>query len=266
MKLPLAISLGCVTLLQAQQGESVTSSESTEVEINYVDDTGAIGNAEEEEAILVKPAVSIEELTQNLKKSEEEANEKESEGEPELAADRGSIYSRPNARVMTLATPGVRGPILDRNGEPLAVSKVSYYPALKFKQFESDVTREEIIEWGRVRIKKANEIFGTKWDPSDNVLWEHYRFRRWMAMPYTFFVVNDPLRLKVKDQLLEGLVMHPIYQRLYPQGKSAAHIIGYTGIKGKLEVGAINYGDPIFPYTEGKARSLLLMAQNFQKK
>jgi len=147
----------------------------------------------------------------------------------------------------------VRGPILDRNGEPLAVSKVSYYPALKFKQFESDVTREEIIEWGRVRIKKANEIFGTKWDPSDNVLWEHYRFRRWMAMPYTFFVVNDPLRLKVKDQLLEGLVMHPIYQRLYPQGKSAAHIIGYTGIKGKLEVGAINYGDPIFPYTEGKA-------------
>jgi len=58
MKLPLAISLGCVTLLQAQQGESVTSSESTEVEINYVDDTGAIGNTEEEEAILVKPSWS----------------------------------------------------------------------------------------------------------------------------------------------------------------------------------------------------------------
>ncbi len=172
---------------------------------------------------------------------------------PNLAADRGSIFSRPNARVMTLATPGVRGSIVDRFGEPLAINKVSWYPALQFKQFEAGATKEEIIAWGKKRIEHANEIWGLKWNPKDAVIWEHYRFRRWMALPYTFFVVNAKLKEETKDQLMDGLILHPIYQRFYPNGKSAAHVIGYTGIKGKLEKGPINYGDPIFPYTHGKS-------------
>lgn len=181
-----------------------------------------------------------------------EQNESEEEEALKLSANKGSIYNRPNARVMTLATPGVRGSILDRNGKPLAVSKVSWYPALQFKQFEHN-DRDKIIAWGRERVDKANEIYGIHWNPKDEDLWEHYRFRRWMAMPYTFFVVNQHLKTETEKTLIAGLVLHPIYQRYYPQAKTAAHILGYTGIKGKLEKGPINYADPIFPYMMGRA-------------
>lgn len=186
------------------------------------------------------------------KKNLLEGSEKKEEKKPETSADRGSIYSRPNARVMTLSIPGVRGQIVDRHGKPLAVTKVSWYPALQFKQFSSDKTKEEIIAWGRKRINHANKLWGLKWNPKDATIWEHYRHRRWMAMPYTFFVIHAKLKKESEKKLIEGLVLHPIYQRYYPEGKTAAHIIGYTGIKGKLERGPINYGDPIFPFTEGK--------------
>jgi penicillin-binding protein 2 len=184
--------------------------------------------------------------------AQEESQQASSDKAPELASNKGSVFSRPNARVMTLSTPGVRGSILDRNGKPLAVSKVSWYPALQFEHFKEN-DREKVIAWAKVRIDRANEIWGVNWEPDYEEIWQHYRFRRWMVMPYTFFVVDEDLKKKTEGKLIDGLVLHPIYQRYYPNGKTAAHLIGYTGIEGELEKGPINYGDPIFPYTHGKA-------------
>lgn len=227
-----AFSLSC--LLPAQQNDEEVAVDSAEVAEMTSNEESELSNEEPE-------------------KSVEDTSEKEKEkNKPELAADRGSIFSRPDARVMTLAVPGVRGPILDRNGEPMAISKVSWYPALQFKQFTNGESKEEIIAWGRKRIEHANKIWGLKWNPKDEAIWEHYRFRRWMAMPYTFYVVTAAVKDQTEKDLMEGLILHPIYQRYYPHGKTAAHLIGYTGIKGKLEKGPINYGDPIFPYTHGK--------------
>lgn len=203
--------------------------------------------AQEEQITPAADTIISEEII-NLEEKTEEIDEENID----LAANKGSIFNRPNAKVMTLATPGIRGAILDRNGLPLAMTMVSYYPAIQFKQFDHD-NKEKILAWGRKRIEHANLLFDTKWNPSDQELWEHYRYRRWMAMPYTFFVVNEELQIETREKLIEGLVLHPIYQRIYPNGESAAHIIGYTGIKGKLEKGPINYADPIFPYTHGRA-------------
>jgi penicillin-binding protein 2 len=167
------------------------------------------------------------------------------------SADLASIQTRPDARTMTLSIPSLRGQILDRYGNPLAQNKVVWYPALQFQQFEN-ADRDFVVAWGRERIEKANEIFGINWTVKDDALWEHYRHRRWLAMPFTH-VVETERKTLLEPQLIDGLVFHPIYQRYYPQGDLAAHLIGYVGSKGKLEKGPINYGDPIFEFTEGRA-------------
>ena len=165
--------------------------------------------------------------------------------------DRAAVSTRPNARTMILSIPGPRGQILDRNGKALAQNKVAWYPAIKFPHFENP-TKEFIIKWGQQRVAKANEIFGIEWKLKDEAIWQHYRHRRWLAMPVTHVV--DPERKKeLEPQMIDGLIFHPIYQRYYPQKSLAAHLIGYVGSKGKLEKGPINYGDPIFEFTEGRA-------------
>jgi penicillin-binding protein 2 len=163
----------------------------------------------------------------------------------------GSLTVRPDARTMILSIPAPRGQITDRNGEPFAQSKVVWYPALKYVQFEK-ADRAYVIEWARKRIALANEVFGINWRVTDEALWQHYRHRRWLAMPTTH-VVDADRKTELEGQLMDGLILHPVYMRHYPQGECAAHIIGYVGSAGKLEKGPINYGDPIFERSEGRA-------------
>ena len=83
-----------------------------------------------------------------------------------------SVTGRKDARTMTLSMPAPRGQITDRNGEPFAQTRVVYYPALKYGQFER-ADREYVVEWGRARINQANELFGIEWNVSDEELWQH---------------------------------------------------------------------------------------------
>jgi len=163
----------------------------------------------------------------------------------------GSVTGRKDARTMSLAIPAPRGQITDRHGEPFAQTRVVWYPALEYGQFEK-ADRDYVIEWARKRIEQANQIFGIQWQVSDEALWQHYRHRRWLAMPASH-VVDEERKKELEDQLMNGLILHPVYLRHYPHGKSASHIIGYTGSAGKLERGPINYGDPIFERAEGRS-------------
>jgi len=163
----------------------------------------------------------------------------------------GSLMVRPDARTMTLSVPAPRGQITDRHGKPFAQSKVIWYPALKFGQFEK-ADREYVITWARKRIAQANTLFGIEWKVTDERLWQHYRNRRWLAMPVTH-VVDEDRKNKLEKSLMSGLILHPGYMRFYPQNEAAAHIIGYVGSSGKLEKGPINYGDPIFEFSEGRS-------------
>ncbi len=167
------------------------------------------------------------------------------------SAEDASIYTRRDARTMTLSIPGPRGQITDRYGKSFAQNKVVWYPALLFGQLEN-ADREFVISWARERIGIANSLFGTQWKVSDDQLWEHYRHRRWLPMPYAH-VVDEFRREQLAPKLVDGLILHPRYMRLYPQAKTAAHIVGYVGNAGKLEKGPINYGDPLFERTEGRA-------------
>ena len=162
-----------------------------------------------------------------------------------------SVTGRKDARTMSLSIPAPRGQITDRHGEPFAQTRVVWYPALEFGQFER-ADKDYVIEWGRKRIEQARQIFGVQWNVSDEDLWLHYRHRRWLPMPVNH-IVDEERKMATEGQLMNGLILHPVYLRYYPHGKSAAHIIGYTGKAGKLEKGPINYGDPLFERAEGRA-------------
>ena len=174
-----------------------------------------------------------------------------SESEP-LDASQASIRTRKDARTMTLSIPAPRGQITDRFGYPFAQNTVVWYPAIQMKQFD-DMSDANILEWTRERLAKADEVFGTEIKLSDEAILDHYRHRRWLPMPFKH-VVKSYEREAIEEKLMDGLILHPIYQRLYPQKSSAAHIIGYVGSKSRnLEVGPINYGDPLFWEMKGRA-------------
>ncbi|MFK7909918.1 MAG: penicillin-binding transpeptidase domain-containing protein [Akkermansiaceae bacterium] len=163
----------------------------------------------------------------------------------------GSLTVRRNARTMSLSIPAPRGQITDRHGAPFAQNKVVWYPALKYVQFEK-ADRSFVIDWARKRVNQANELFNINWKVTDEELWQHYRHRRWLAMPVTH-VVDVSRKKELESKLMSGLILHPVYMRHYPQGEAAAHIIGYVGSVGPLEKGPINYGDPIFERVEGRS-------------
>ncbi|MGB0993099.1 MAG: penicillin-binding transpeptidase domain-containing protein [Akkermansiaceae bacterium] len=171
--------------------------------------------------------------------------------EPEKGGLGGAWKVRKNARTTTQSIPAPRGQITDRNGQPFAQNKVVWYPAIRFGQFEK-ADKQAVIAWGRKRVEFINQMFSISWTIKDEELWEHYRHRRWFALPVTH-VVHAERKSELESKLLTGVIFHPVYMRYYPQGECASHIIGYVGSAGKLEKGPINYGDPIFERTEGRA-------------
>jgi len=166
------------------------------------------------------------------------------------AAD-GAINTRKDARALTLKIPAPRGQIVDRDGLPIAQTQVAYQVAVLFQQFEN-AEREFVINWARTRIDALRTLVKSQVPLTDDEIFEHYRHRRWLPL-----AVSGCLDAKqasaIEPKLMSGLVLHPIYRRFYPQGDLAAHIIGYAGSIGKLPTGPINFNEPMWEESEGRA-------------
>jgi penicillin-binding protein 2 len=177
------------------------------------------------------------------------------DGSP-LSANNGSIFTRKDARTITLTIPAPRGPILDREGEVIAGNRVAWQLAIQFEQFENP-QREFVIEWARKRIQLAKGIVKEVTELTDDQIWSHYQDRRWLPL-YISTHLGAKVKEKSQAKLISGLIFSPVYQRYYPGDDLAAHIIGYTGSVGKLPTGPINYNDPLWEKTEGRAGLELL--------
>lgn len=167
------------------------------------------------------------------------------------SADDASIFGRKNARTITLKIPAPRGPIIDREGQPFAQNRVAYQLVLQFEQFENE-ERESVVAWGRQRIEMAKLLREKVREPDDDALYDHYRHRRWL--PY---YITEPMGSEeaeeIRSKLTRGLELRAVYERYYPEKSLAAHIIGYTGIAGKLPTGPIFPDEPLWELSEGRA-------------
>ncbi len=168
-----------------------------------------------------------------------------------------SVGTNRDARTMMLEVAGPRGQIVDRNGVCFAQNKIVYYLALNFPVLKPD-ERENVIAFGRSRINLANKVLGKNWDISDEKLVAHYKDRRWLPLVFSksgdlSIDLTDDEQEKIKPHLGKGLLLQPTYQRYYPRGDSACHIIGYTGIRQPLSVGPIVEGEPAILEPRGRS-------------
>jgi penicillin-binding protein 2 len=167
------------------------------------------------------------------------------------SASDGAIITRRDARAITLKIPAPRGLIVARAGEPFAQSQVAYQVALQYRQFEN-ADRDFVVGWARARLNALQPLVANAVVMSDDELFDHYRHRRWLPLLVTGHLGEKEAR-DLEPKLTSGLVLHPVYRRYYPQAEVAAHIIGYSGSMGKLPTGPINFNEPLWEESEGRA-------------
>lgn len=156
-----------------------------------------------------------------------------------------SIMTRTEARTFTFEIPAPRGQLLDRNGYPLAQSKVAYYAAINFPYLGSEVKDAEILRYAGERILHVNNILGSDWDLPGKVVLGHYKDRRWVPLTFS----SDLSEAEVDElnrQRMEGLTLHPVYVRHYPQGETLSHVIGYVGKRPPRATGPIVNDEPLW--------------------
>src|SRR5256886_752882 len=154
------------------------------------------------------------------------------------------------ARTYILDIPAPRGQITDRTGLPLAQNKVNYNLAISFPT-PLDFTDAKAVSFAREKIDKAAKLIGRSLKISDEAILRHYHNRGILPLEIAQNL-NKSEYEAAKDRAKDFLVVRPIYVRIYPNGKVAGHIIGYTGKTGRNLDGIIDNHETLWPETEGR--------------
>src|SRR6266550_9293098 len=154
------------------------------------------------------------------------------------------------ARTYILDIPAPRGQITDRNGAPLAQNRLSYNLVINFPT-PLDFSDAQALSFTREKIGKASDLIGRKLRISDDAILRHYRNRGIMPLEIAPNLSQAEYE-KIKDQLPAGMTVRPAYVRIYPNGKVAGQIIGYTGKTGRNPDGIVDNHETLWPETEGR--------------
>src|SRR5437667_4302808 len=154
------------------------------------------------------------------------------------------------ARTYILDVPAPRGQITDRNGVPLAQNRLSYNLAINFPT-PLDFSDAQALSFVREKIDKASPLIGHRLKISDETILRHYRNRG--IMPLEIAQNLSPSKYEeIQDNLPSGIIVRPIYVRIYPKGKLTGQIIGYTGKTGRNPDGIVDNHETLWPETEGR--------------
>ena len=154
------------------------------------------------------------------------------------------------ARTYILDIPAPRGQITDRTGLPLAQNKVAYNLAISFPT-PLDFTDAKAVAFAREKIALATKLTGRAVKISDEAILRHYHNRGILPLEIAQNL-NQQEYEPVKERAKDSLLVRPIYVRVYPNGKVAGQIIGYTGKTGRNLDGIIDNHETLWPETEGR--------------
>lgn len=126
-----------------------------------------------------------------------------------------------NNRIRLLPRPPERGRILDRNGQVMASSRLSYSVYL----WPIDNTKEEWIP----TIQRLATVLDV---PAEDI--QERLEQAGYDSPFLLRVARDVspgqlTALKEFQSVLKGVQIEPVSERNYPNGDMAAHVLGYTG-------------------------------------
>jgi len=118
--------------------------------------------------------------------------------------------------VRTLDLPANRGRILDRNGNILASS----VPVPSIWANPEDIERDP------VKLKALAKLLGMSSAELDKKLKDEDKIFVWLKRQVDESVAKDIAALKIK-----GVYDRKEYKRIYPEGESVAHVVGFTNVE-----------------------------------
>ncbi len=118
--------------------------------------------------------------------------------------------------VRTLDLPANRGRILDRNGNILASS----VPVPSIWANPEDIERDP------AKLKALAKLLGMSSAELDKKLQDEDKIFVWLKRQVDESVAKDIAALKIK-----GVYDRKEYKRIYPEGESVAHVVGFTNVE-----------------------------------
>ena len=154
------------------------------------------------------------------------------------------------ARTYLLGVPAPRGQIVDRNGSPLAQTRVSFNLAVSFPT-PLQLTDHDLGPFVQKQAALAQATLGRPITVSSDQALKHYKNRG--IIPFVIAQDLKPAEIEaVKRENSPTLVLQATYQRLYPGGALAGHVIGYAGRTGRIADGVLQNNDLLWPGAEGR--------------
>ena len=154
------------------------------------------------------------------------------------------------ARTYIFDVPAPRGQITDRHGAALAQNKVSYNLAINFPT-PLDFSDAQAVGFAREKIDKAQKLIGRTLKISDEAILRHYRNRGVLPLEIAQNVSDSEYKAS-KNDLPTGMMLRPVYMRVYPNGKVAGQIVGYVGKTARNLDGIIDNHETLWPESEGR--------------
>jgi penicillin-binding protein 2 len=154
------------------------------------------------------------------------------------------------AATYALAIPGPRGQITDRNGVPLAQTRVSHNLSVVFPT-PLDFTDRQVIDFVNRAAASAHGLTGRPIGFSEDAAVQHYRNRG--AIPFDIASdLSDDEVARAQGKVPPGLILRAIYVRTYPQGSLAGQVVGYTGRTSRESTRILQNNEPLWPESEGR--------------
>ena len=154
------------------------------------------------------------------------------------------------ARTYILDVPAPRGLITDRNGQPLAQNKLSYSVVITFPT-PLEFSDPQALAFAHEKIAIAQKLIDRPIKITDETILRHYHNRGVMPLEIAQNLTESE-QDDIKAKLPQGMSLRGTYIRIYPNGKLAGQIIGYTGKTGRTADGVIDNHETLWPETEGR--------------
>src|ERR1700737_4186265 len=154
------------------------------------------------------------------------------------------------AATYSLTIPAPRGQITDRNGVPLAQSRVSNNLSVVFPT-PFDFTDRQVVEFVNRAVDSARGLTSRPIGFSEEAAVQHYRNRGVIPFDIATDLPEDEVA-KLQNKLPSGLKLRATYVRTYPQGSVAGQIVGYTGRTSRASTRILQNNEPLWPEREGR--------------
>jgi penicillin-binding protein 2 len=161
-----------------------------------------------------------------------------------------SWETQKTARTYVLQIPAPRGQITDRQGRPLAQTRVSYNLALNFPTAPL-MSDADAIAFAHQQFDIARSLLDKEITVSDDAILKHYHNRGLLPMDIATDLLPSEIAT-IKQQAPDHLTLDPEYQRFYPNGPMAGQILGYAGRNGRQADGPVQDNDLLWPEAEGR--------------